>query len=438
MKGLVITYALAIVGTIGSLRSPLIGLFVYVFFAILRPQFIFSFAGDLSGISFWVGIAMLAGWVLHRFGSWQFGRGRIVVRTLLAFVAWFAISSVLALDPARAYAQLPVLARFILPFLVGVTLLDSPTLRSRMMWAIVFAQGYVGFEMNLNYLRGRNSAAEGFGGMDNNCFAVSLIAALGPAIALGMAAKTWYERALAWICAALILHTTLLTFSRGGLVGMMAVLAVAFVLMPKGPKQLAAIAVVLLLAVRFTGPQLIARYSTTFASSEDRDASAESRLDLWSDCLMVAREYPVFGVGPANWRVIASQFGWPEGKSAHSVWMETAAEVGFLGSLLLLTFFVTAAVKLWPLARSQMRSGDIDGALAFGTVLSIVGFVVGGQFVSVPGLELPYYVVMIGTSILKTGSTKPAIAAVKEPAFKYHPATLRLNEGTRGLSANIR
>jgi probable O-glycosylation ligase (exosortase A-associated) len=438
MKGLIITYALAIVGTIGSLRSPIIGLFVYVFFAILRPQFIFSFAGDLSGISFWVGVAMLAGWVLHRFGSWQFGRGRIVVRMLLAFVAWFAISSVLALDPARAYAQLPVLARFILPFFVGVTLLNSPTLRSRMMWAIVFAQGYVGFEMNLNYLRGRNSAADGFGGMDNNCFAVSLVATLGPAIALGMAAKTWHERALAWICAALILHTTLLTFSRGGLVGMMAVLAVAFVLMPKGPKQLAAIAVVLLLAVRFTGPQLIARYSTTFASSEDRDASAESRLDLWSDCLMVAREYPVFGVGPANWRVIASQFGWPEGKSAHSVWMETAAEVGFLGSLLLLTFFVTAAVKLWPLARSRMREGDIDGALAFGSVLSIVGFIVGGQFVSVPGLELPYYVVMVGTSILKAGPTKPVVASVKEPHFRYHPAALRLTEGTRGLSANTR
>jgi O-antigen ligase len=153
---------------------------------------------------------------------------------------------------------------------------------------------------------------------------------------------------------------------------------------------------------------------------------------------MVAREYPVFGVGPANWRVIASQFGWPEGKSAHSVWMETSAELGFLGSLLLLTFFVTAAVKLWPLARLRMREGDVDGVLAFGAVLSIVGFVVGGQFVSVPGLELPYYVVMVGTSILKAGPTKPVVTSVKEPPFRYHPAALRLTEATRGLPASAR
>jgi probable O-glycosylation ligase (exosortase A-associated) len=436
MKGLIITYALAIVGTIGSLRSPLIGLFVYVFFAILRPQFIFSFAGDLSGISFWVGVAMLAGWVLHRFGSWQFGRGRIVVRMLLAFVVWFSFSCVFALDPLRAYPQLLVLARYVLPFLVGVTLLTTPSLRRRMLWTIVLAQGYVGFEMNLDYLRGYNSAAEGFGGMDNNCFAVSMIAAIGPAIALGMRSKTWYEQALAWLCAALILHTTLLTFSRGGLVGMAAVFAVMLVLMPKRPKPLIAVAFALLLAVRFAGPQLVARYSTTFASEENRDRSAESRLELWQDCLIVAAAHPVFGIGPSNWRMISSQFGWTEGKSAHSVWMETAAEVGFVGSALLLLFFVLAAWKLWPVARSA--TADDDSTIALGAVLSVVGFVVGGQFVSVPGLELPYYVVMVGTALLRSESTKTAEKAKAESVFEFHPAVAQMSQGARRTPSTIR
>ena len=54
--------------------------------------------------------------------------------------------------------------------------------------------GYVGFEMNLEYWRGFNIAGEGFGGMDNNCFGVALVTTIGPAIALGLGAKTWFER----------------------------------------------------------------------------------------------------------------------------------------------------------------------------------------------------------------------------------------------------
>ncbi len=39
--------------------------------------------------------------------------------------------------------------------------------------------------MNLDYLvKGYNIAGEGFGGMDNNCFGVSLVSTIGPAIAL--------------------------------------------------------------------------------------------------------------------------------------------------------------------------------------------------------------------------------------------------------------
>src|SRR6187401_2101318 len=98
MKGLIITYALAVVGTVGSLRYPVIGLFTYVFFTILRPQFIFSFAGDMSGLSFWLGNAMLLGWAIHGFGSWKFGRARAIVIALVLFFACFTAAAFLALD----------------------------------------------------------------------------------------------------------------------------------------------------------------------------------------------------------------------------------------------------------------------------------------------------------------------------------------------------
>jgi probable O-glycosylation ligase (exosortase A-associated) len=433
MKGLILIYAVAGLGSIAALRAPIIGLFIYVGFAVLRPEGIWGWAGDLSGISLVVGLATLAGWVLHGFGSLRVGRGRVIVACLVLFFVWAAISAYSARDTSVAYDSLVQMAKFVMPFLIGVTLLETESHSRAMLWLIVLAQGYVGFEMNLAYLRGYNLAGEGFAGMDNNCFGVSLVSSVGPAIALGLGARKWYERLLCIIATGFIIHTTLLTFSRGAMVGLLVVGGMAFVIMPKRPKYLAAIALALLLAIRFTGPQLMERYASAFAESDQRDGSAESRLDLWRDCLRLAEEQPIFGVGPANFSVVASSIGWTEGKQAHSVWMQTLAETGFPGVTLLVLFFGLTVLKLWPIARmKQTEETRYQIAIATGIITSIVGFMVAGQFVSLAGLEIPYYMAMIGVVLLKlpqasTESVEPATpikvtGLPRRPSFGLHPA----------------
>lgn len=426
MKGLILTYIVTIFGAVSALRYPLIGLYIYVGLGVLRPQFIFGFAGDLSNLSLMVGVPMMIGWAMNGFGSWRFGRSKPIAIALLLFVVWYGLSGLFALNPEKSFEFGIPLLKLVLPLLVGLTMMDGQKDWRPMLWTIVLCQGYVSFEQNINYaIKGYNTAADGFGGMDNNCFGVSLVSVLGPAIALVLSSRTWLTRGLAAASAALILHTTLLTFSRGSLIGLLALLLVAFVMMPKRPKYLATVLVAVLIFARFTGPQLAARYATTFASADDRDASAESRIDLWRDCLLVVEGQPILGVGPANWPVVASQFGWPEGKSAHSVWMETAAEMGIPGVLALLAFFVIAAARLWPVARSRMTDDNRDHiAVATAVVLSVVGFVVAGQFVSVTGLEAPYYIVMVGAAMLKnpepnapaTVPSSPPAVLLKRPA----------------------
>jgi probable O-glycosylation ligase (exosortase A-associated) len=414
MKGLVLIYAITVLGSLGALRSPVIGLYVYVGFAVLRPQFIWGFAGDFGGISLVIGLATLVGWALNGFGSWKIGPGKSMVVALILFAAWSMLSATQAVDTSYAYAELVPMAKFVMPFLIGITLIDSKARARGMLWVIVLAMGYVSFEMNIDYVvKAYNTAGEGFGGMDNNCFGVALVATIGPALALFMGAKKWWEKGLAAASAGLILHTTLLTFSRGAMVGLLVVGFTAFILMPKRPKHLAVLVVLGLIALRLTGPQLMARYATMVAQEEDRDGSAESRLDLWRDCLKIFSEKPVFGVGPGNFRVVAASLGWAPGKQAHSTWMQALAEVGAPGLGLLLVFFVTAIVKLWPLARAKITEENrYEVAVASGIVMCIVGFVVTGQFVSLGGLEIPYYAVMIGVVLLK----QKALAAATAPA----------------------
>jgi len=431
MKGLILTYLVTFAGSVAALRYPLIGLQVYVGFAVLRPQAIFGWAGDISNISLIVGIAMLIGWTFERFGSWRFGRGRATVFALMLFAGWYVLSATQAIDRDAAFVAVQQFAKTVLPFLIGVTLLKEEKDWRRMLWILVLAQGYVGFELNVDYLvKGRNTANIGFGGMDNNFLGLSMVTTIGPAVALALASKTWLQRLVATAAAALILHTTLLTFSRGAMVGLVAVAFTAFVMMPKRPKYMAAVVLTVLLAVRLTGPELLARYQSSFVSAEERDGSAESRIDLWRDCLKVIHEYPFLGVGPWNWTVVAASYGWPPGKSAHSVWMETAAETGVPGAVFLILFFSSAAIRLWPIARArQTEANREEVALANGIVLSIVGFGVSGQFVSANNLELAYYVTMFGIAMLKatTPVTADANAAgrVAAPPLTFQPSQLR-------------
>jgi O-antigen ligase len=430
MYGLTLTYVITALGAFGALRYPTIGLYVYVGFAVLRPQSIWGWAGDLSNLSLIVGVPTLIGWALNGFGSWRFGRARSVVLAYLMFVVWFVLSATQARDTTASYASVVEFSKLVLPFLVGITMLDGEKDWRPMFWTIVLALGYVGFENNLNYVRGYNFASEGFGGMDNNFFGAVLVTGIGPAVALVLTSKSWYARGLAAAAGALILHTVLLTFSRGAMVGLLAIGLTAAVMMPKRPKYIAALVVTVLLTVRLTGPQLAARYATTFAAAEERDQSAESRVDLWRDCLTVIEAYPVFGVGPANWVVIASSFGWPPGKSAHSVWMETAAEVGIPGVLALMLFFGGAGAKLWPIARERQTDANrYEVAVALGVVLSIVGFAVAGQFVSAPGIEPPYYITMVGVAMLKCRSRAAVAAATARISLRplsRDPAPARL------------
>lgn len=439
MKGLILTYLITLTGALAALQYPLIGLHVYVGLAILRPQFIFGFAGDLRSLSLIVGVAVLIGWALKGFGSWRFGRAWPVVLALLMFIVWFLIAATQALDPTRSVRSEIELFKLALPFLVGATLMESEKDWRPMLWTIVLSQGYVSLEQNLNYMfKGRNSAAEGFGGMDNNAFAVSLVTVIGPAITLMISSKSWTARSLAGATAALILHTIFLTFSRGGMVGLLAVAFFAFIMMPKRPKYVGALVLASLFAARFIGPELADRYHSAFVSAEERDGSSESRIDLWVDTLKVMQAYPVFGVGPGNWRAIAASYGWSEGKSAHSVWMETAAEAGIPAALLLMFFFGSAAAKLWPMARARpTETNQYEIVLASGVILAIVGFAVSGQFVSIPALEVPYYITMLGVAMLKStsrhavASATGTIMAVPTYAYKPSPPLRPLPEASR-------
>ena len=418
MKGLLLTYLLAYGGAAVALFQPLVGLCVYAAFSIARPQVLYGWAGDMSGLSRVIGLAVLIGWGFKAFGSWKLNGTRTPVYALCSYFGCLLLSAITASHQGVAWDSVIEQFKFFLPFLAGITLIQSRLEVTALAWTIVLAQGLVGYEMNTSYLHGHNQARESGLLGDNNTFAVSLVTVVGPAIFLSLLSGRVWQKALAFLCSAMILHTVLLTFSRGGVLSLIVAGGAIFLIMPKRPGYLLAMVLVAALAIRLTGPQLLERFQTSFKPAEERDYSAQSRLQLWRDNFHVMISNPVTGIGPRHWPLVAARYGWPPGKAAHTFWLEVGAEIGIPGLLAIVVFFVSSLWIAWRITRVR---GDpwlaCMGGFAF---TGLVGFMFGAQFVTSEGNEIPFFVALVGLSARQlagstAASTEPeASATVRE------------------------
>ncbi len=403
MKGLLFTAGLAYGGAAISLINPFVGLLVYVAFAILRPHELWFWSVSQGGhYSRIVALGLLAGWLVHGFGHWRFGRARPIVYALLALMAWSIFSAwAIAGNSDLAWDFIEKLGKIVLPFLVGITLIDSVAKLRQLAWVILLSEGYLALEFNLWYYGGYNRLAlEGFGGMDNNCNAIALVTCLGLGGFLFFGCREWWQKAVVLVASGLMAHAVLLSFSRGGMLAMALTAGVAFCLIPKRLTHFLWLIAALAVMIWLTGPEIMHRFSTTFDSANP-DPSIVSRKALWLACIESIKERPL-GVGPANWGEVVVRYGFPRGKLAHTVWLQIGAELGLPGLGLLLIFYGTCVWRVFPMTREKTPVPDPwCRHLARMVIASLIGFAVAACFVSLELLEHPYYIALIGAGLLK-------------------------------------
>jgi probable O-glycosylation ligase (exosortase A-associated) len=416
--GLYFTLGLTYGGAALAIVDPFIGLLVYVCFAILRPDDLWFWVVPHGNYSRIVGIAMLVGWILRGFGNWNFGKARIIVVSILACWAWAVLSFLWAPDFDVAGDYVERFTKIVLPFIVGVTIINSVERAKVLAWLILLCHGYLAYEMNLRYLAGDNVVREqGFSYMDNNGVAVAMDVAIGFAFFLGMATKRWWLKLLALGSAVAMVHVVLFSFSRGGMLGLAVTGLMAFILIPKTWKHYLVLIVVVLLGFRLAGSEVRDRFMTAFEDPETRDESAQTRLGLWSACFSQMGKEPLLGCGPGHWQFVVEDYGFEKGKAAHSTWFEVSAELGVPAGICLISFFVFTLLRLWPCARGRMGQADPwyqDSARM--VFAAVIGFMVSASFITIPLLESVYYVILIGVSSLKLAS-QPSRAPV---SLKQH------------------
>ncbi len=407
MKGLIFTYVMTYGGAIVALFRPFLGFLVYACFAIAKPDQMWYWSVPAGNYSRTVALAVLTGWMLCGFGSWSFGKAKTVVWAMMAYWLWIIISAIQASNAEVAWNAVDVQSKMILPCLVACTLIRSVKQLQQLAWLVILSEGYVAFEANLAYFQEgfgfiRRYRDFGFAGMDNNCLGIAMSTAGGAALMLALTTRKLWAKGLLAVAMILMAHVNFIGLSRGGMLGLLAVGFTAFLLLPKRWSYYLSFLLLAAAILFLAGDGVQNRFATIFKSNEELDSSAQSRLDLWRDCLDVMWKHPLFGVGPDHWQQIAHQYGWPVGKSAHTMWLKTAAELGIPGFLFSVTFYGLCACRLGSLLRNKRIALDPQLAgLARMVIVALVGFAVSAQFVALDRLELAFFINVIGIGILK-------------------------------------
>lgn len=178
-----------------------------------------------------------------------------------------------------------------------------------------------------------------------------------------------------WLAAAAVIFAAdLLTFSRGGYVGLIAgVLFFGFECWRRADKKAAILSVifVLILGATFLLPSPVAsRFDSSFNPKEGSNAG---RLTMWETAERIILQKPFLGVGLGNFSLVVDPAAtYRNSIYAHDTYLDIAAETGVLNALVWLGILLVAFFGLWKKAANDLTYLGLAAAIAVFAVHSLV------------------------------------------------------------------
>jgi putative inorganic carbon (HCO3(-)) transporter len=286
-------------------------------------------------------------------------------------------------------------------------------------------------------LGGGTRFADGLAGafVDNNGYALGTVMVLPLLVAAAQNIDLVYDgRWLKWlrrgafIAVPLCMFAIVGTYSRGGFVSLAAA-AIAFVALQRRPTVaigglLAAVAIALLVVP--IPKAYVDRLSTIQTYKEQGEESALGRVHFWAVARRMLQENPL-GVGLRQYEAAYDKYDFSRGhyghhRAVHSSHFQVLSELGYPGALIWFSMFLYAGFTC---LRVRLRSRDpaLDPKVsrflwttANGLFVSMLGFLVGGSFLSLALNEITWLTFgMVGA--LEIVTARAIAEAHAEPVF---------------------
>ncbi|MEK6277127.1 MAG: O-antigen ligase family protein [Actinomycetota bacterium] len=391
-----IAAALGIAFALAALADLTIGLALFTFLSFL--VYLPNFAGTVSIIKL-AALPLLISWLalVTREGSSQrtfAGVHPAISLTMVLFLAWTALGYVWAEDGNAVLTSVFRYALLLILVFVVYTAVekerDVTWITAAMVLGALAAAVY-GFVGPQQAAYGELERLSGTLGNPNN-LAPALVLGVGLSGGLAAITKTSLARGAIVGAGGICLIALLLTGSRGGLIGLAAML-IGFVALARGRRLAITLATVTVLLG-------VVGYVAMAAPEESREriihpGTGSGRTDLWTVGGRMVSANPVNGVGAGNFPVTSIHYLLRPGslpndqyiadtpKAASNMYLEVLAELGIIGAILFLTLIIFfLGCSLAALSRFRRLAEWRLQALTTAIAASLIGLLAADIFTS--------------------------------------------------------
>jgi len=260
---------------------------------------------------------------------------------------------------------------------------------------------------------------------DNNALALAELMVLPLLFYLGKVEERRWWRVGFYAMGALTMLSILLSYSRGALLGL---IAMSGLLALNSSRKLLAgllLAIGALAALAFVPDRWYERMSTITTYQED--PSAMSRINGWIFAYRLAWDYPFTGggFGAFNKDLFARYAPMPDVVyNGHSIYFQVLGEHGFLGLGVFVALLISAFLSLERIKKTVVYVEGLDWAYEYAKMLqlALTAFAISGAFLPLAYFDLYYYLIVVVIllkvvvrSELQAGMEEDAEEPVAEP-----------------------
>lgn len=383
-----------------------IALFFFSIVLYFRPYELVPELSSFTQMAFFFGILTLAIYVPSQLmleGNLT-ARPREIHLILLLCLAAF-LSMPMATSPGEAYTEFTdVLLKAIVIFIVIVNVVRTENRLKLLIWLAFAVSIYLSFYAVSDYMNGifrEGTAANNnqrIGGAirglfgNSNDLALHLVTMVPLAIGFAFASKGMLRKLLYFGFVVLFVSGIVVTFSRGGFLGLFVAALVLVRKIGRKNKFLStgALVVALLAILAFAPASYSDRLSTILSSSADVTGSSSQRTEILKRSIWVTLRYPLFGVGVGNFHYKSVHE-----LVTHNAYTQVSSEMGIPALVVYLMLMI------YPLRRlREIEAATVDVAdkrklhyWSIGIQASIIAYMVSSFFGAVAYQWYIYYLV---------------------------------------------
>lgn len=381
-----------------ALRRPWVGVMLWTWLSIMNPHrytYGFAYEAPLAAIT---AVCTLVGILFSSEKSSPFKGAPVTFFALLT--CWITLSWLLGMDVSGDFELWTKVMKIYLMTFAALIILHSKHQIVAFAWvtagslAILGTKGGVFTILTGGAYHVRGPAESYLA--ENNALAVALIMCLPVLYFLyQQLEKKWMKLALAAVML-LCVASALGSQSRGALLAISAMGAFLWLRSRnKGP-----VMVLIVLAIAVLVPMMPDTWWRRMETigTYDTDASAQYRLYAWGVAWEVAKHH-LFGAGMTYERpMVFLTYGNTEWQiAAHSIYFQILANHGFVGLFLFLFIWITTYSSGAWLRKNARSIPQATWAADLGSMIqvSLVGYAVGGAFLSLSYFDLPYNMMVL-------------------------------------------